>query len=226
MLAGAFRDLAPSDDSAGSKTQRGVQIIAGSFFLGIIAVSWALTRAVDDPTEGMDGRGAGLSAFVVFAAAAAVGSGTGFLFGLPRARFVEEEVKRSAGQVGDQSDNPTQGTGTALPRNVHYLTNSNLIKVSDWLTTIIVGVTLVNLGKVGTFLTDLQQRLIEPLGGTTYSGTIGISLVIVGALTGAMLSYMWTTLRLRELLEKSEADLNGDGKTGAKDSVRRSIAPV
>ncbi|WP_433291093.1 PASTA domain-containing protein [Actinoplanes sp. CA-030573] len=159
---------------AGDKIQRGVLAIAVVMLLGMITVSICLTVTTGS-------GGAGVTAFVLFVAAAAVGAVLGFLFGLPRARVAE-----SAGP------------------STFYLTNSNLIKVSDWLTTIVIGLGLVNLGKVVPGLRSLAHALQEPLGGAAYSGAAGVSVLVVGVLAGFVLDYLWTSIRVRELLEEAE----------------------
>jgi len=163
---------------AGDKIQRGVLAIAVVMLLAMIVVSIILTVTTHD-------GGAGVTAFLLFVAAAAVGAVLGFLFGLPRARV---------------SDLP----GSATPTSTFYLTNSNLIKVSDWLTTIVIGLGLVNLGKVVPALRSLGHALHDPLGGLAYSGAAGISVLIVGTLAGFVLDYLWTSIRVRELLEEAE----------------------
>jgi hypothetical protein len=84
------------------------------------------------------------------------------------------------------------------------LTNSNLIEVSDWLTTIVIGLGLVNLGKVVPSLRALSGALAAPLGGMAYAGAAGISVLILGVLAGFILTYLWTSIRVRELLEEAE----------------------
>src|SRR5689334_9784423 len=150
---------------AGDKIQRGVLAIAVFMLLAMIVVAIILTVTTHD-------GGAGVTVFLLFVAAAAVGAILGFLFGLPRAR-----VSDLAG--ADSS-----------PTSTFYLTNSNLIKVSDWLTTIVIGLGLVNLGKVVPALRSLGHALHAPLGGVAYSGAVGISVLIVGILAGFVLDYL------------------------------------
>lgn len=164
---------------AGDKIQRGVLAIAVVMLLGMITVSIVLSATTDS-------GGAGVTAFVLFVAAAAVGTVLGFLFGLPRARVADSTA--------------TEGSNAST----FYLTNSNLIKVSDWLTTIVIGLGLVNLGKVVPGLRSLGHALHEPLGGAPYSGAVGVSVLVVGVLAGFILDYLWTSIRVRELLEEAE----------------------
>ena len=164
---------------AGDKIQRGVLAITVFMLLAMVVVAIILTLTAHD-------GGAGITVFLLFVAAAAVGAVLGFLFGLPRAR------------VSDLT------SADSSPTSTFYLTNSNLIKVSDWLTTIVIGLGLVNLGKVVPALRSLGHALHDPLGGVAYSGAVGISVLIVGILAGFVLDYLWTSIRVRELLEEAE----------------------
>jgi hypothetical protein len=175
-------DPAPSGRMAGDKIQRGVLVVVVTLLVLMVVAAVLLGLSTRD-------SGAGVTLFVLFAAAAAIGAGLGFLFGLPRARV-----------AGDDSD-PAATTPTA---STFYLTNSNLIKVSDWLTTIVIGLGLVNLGKVVPATRQLGHALQRPLGAAPYSGAVGISVLLVGVLAGFILDYLWTSIRVRELLEESE----------------------
>jgi hypothetical protein len=174
-------DPAPSGRMAGDKIQRGVIVVVLTLLVLMVVGAVLLGLSTHD-------SGAGVTSFALFAAASSVGAGLGFLFGLPRARV-----------AGDDSD-PAQ-TATA---STFYLTNSNLIKVSDWLTTIVIGLGLVNLGKLVPAIRQLGHALQQPLGDAPYSGAIGISVLLVGLLAGFILDYLWTSIRVRELLEESE----------------------
>lgn len=185
---GALRKPRKIDRKAGDKIQRGVTIVVVVLLVSMLVVAILLAMATRD-------GGAGVTSFVLFAAAAAVGAALGFLFGLPRARV---------------SDLAGDGTGTAASPapvakpSTYYLTNSNLIKVSDWLTTIVIGLGLVNLGKIGPAVRELAHALEAPLGKAAYSGAVGVGVVIVGLLAGFILDYLWTSIRVRELLEEAE----------------------
>jgi hypothetical protein len=171
---------------AGDKIQRGVLIVAIVLLVAMIVVAVLLGLFSHD-------GGAGVTSFVLFAAAAAVGAGLGFLFGLPRARVSD--------LTGDGSSEVPAPPAKA---STYYLTNSNLIKVSDWLTTIVIGLGLVNLGKLVPAVRSLSHALEAPLGNAPYSGAIGVAVLVVGLLAGFILDYLWTSIRVRELLEESE----------------------
>ena len=107
----------------------------------------------------------------------------GFLFGIPRSA--------SSGQAA-----PAGG----------YQANSNLVEVSDWLTKIIVGVGLVQIGRVASALTRLAASLKAPLGGQPSSAAFGIAMVIANVLLGFLFFYLWA----RSLLEPNLELANGD----------------
>jgi hypothetical protein len=184
-LAGLFRPGLPGR-LAGDKIQRGVLTVAVTLVVAIVVVAVLLGLFSHD-------GGAGVTVFVLFAASAAAGAALGFLFGLPRARVSDI----SAAGPADVPPAPAKPS-------TYYLTNSNLIKVSDWLTTIVIGLGLVNLGKLVPAIRSLSHALEAPLGNAPYSGAIGVAVLIVGLLAGFILDYLWTSIRVRELLEESE----------------------
>jgi hypothetical protein len=114
-LTRLFRPSVPGR-MAGDKIQRGVLTVAIVLLVAMIVVAVLLGLFSHE-------GGAGVTSFVLFASAAAVGAGLGFLFGLPRSR------------VSDLSaDGSTEVPAPPAKASTYYLTNSNLIKVSDWLT--------------------------------------------------------------------------------------------
>ncbi len=95
----------------------------------------------------------------VFGTAVAIGASAyfagglvGFLFGIPRTGQVPASSKRSA----------------------PYQANTNLEQVSDWLTKIIVGIGLVQVGHLVPALSKLAASMKAPLGGQASSGAFGL----------------------------------------------------
>ena len=178
-------------DSAGAEAQRGVVAIALSMTLAMAVLSALLSVSTGRNGTAVD-VGVGVAAFLLFVAASAVGAALGFLFGLPRARFTDQLANHDA----SSSENAAPGS--------HYLANSNLIKVSDWLTTIVIGLGLVNLGSAAPALRTLANALQAPLGGAPYAGAVGVSALMAGCIGGFVLVYVYTSIRLRQLLEDSD----------------------
>ncbi len=175
----------------GEKTQFGVQV-NGALIASVVAVLgvlWAVGAA--DTTDARFGVGVAFA--LTFIASASFGCVIGFLFGLPRSRYAD--VASSNSDAGETKD-------PDLAK--HYLTNSNLVKVSDWLTTIVVGLGLTQLAKVDSGVRALASALRGPLGDRAASGLIGITICCFGLVAGFNLMYLWVSIRVRELLEESE----------------------
>ena len=113
--------------------------------------------------------------WMIGAAAWLVGTALGFLFGVPRVR---------ANEAAGRPD-------TAI------VPNTNLEQISDWLTKIIVGATLVQLGPIARGIGALSGFVGAGLGtnaneGTAMSGAVMVFYFAAGFLWG----YLWCSLRV------------------------------
>ena len=151
------------------------------FMIPIVVISWAvviLIYAIQLPSEVRWGAWA---TAVLIAGASFLGGGlVGFLFGIPRA---------------------VQGS-TAHTRATQYQANTNLEQVSDWLTKIIVGVGLVEIGRIIPGLTRFAESMKAPLGGQASSSAFGLALAISNVLLGFFLFYLWSRSLLKKELEE------------------------
>lgn len=127
----------------------------------------------------------------LLALAALVGGGfLGFLFGIPRSLTSERST--------------TGNEGATLGRG--YLPNSNLEQVSDWLTKILIGVTLVQLGEIP----GLVQRLVDYVRGP-FGAAPGSTPFILGTLLlytggGFLVGYLWSRLYLGRALRLADTE--------------------
>jgi hypothetical protein len=140
----------------------------------------------------------------------------GFLFGIPRSAVT---------------------SGQAAPAG-QYQANSNLVEVSDWLTKIIVGVGLVQIGRVVPALTRLAVNLKAPLGGQPSSAAFGIVLVIGNVLLGFLFFYLWARSLAERNFELSDGTeqngtalavdktADGSGQTVVAPAPGKSLAPA
>lgn len=113
----------------------------------------------------------------------------GFLFALPRSRTVAE--------ASEQSSNPT--IATIRP-------NTNLEEVSDWLTKIIVAVTLVQLGKIPSAAEKLFVTVGDALGGRPSDTVFAGSLIVACAIAGFVLGWMVTRIFLGGWMNAADAN--------------------
>jgi hypothetical protein len=108
------------------------------------------------------------------------GGALGFLFGLPRT------LERAG------------STATLV-------TNTNLDQISDWLTKILIGLGLVQLGKVAEGIDGLATAIAPGLGGTSAAQPFAVALLVYSAVDGFLVGYLWTRIVLsRQLKEAAE----------------------
>ena len=177
-----------------------VRWTAGLLVVGILASGVVLAAVANDPNE-QKYMAVAVVNLILFAASAAVGCFLGFLFGMPRARISDLTNSPNSANAVDNTSLSKVTVGT------RFLANSNFIKVSDWITTIIVGLGLANLSEIVPALERLGSALSGPLGSKEYGGAVGISVLLIGSIAGFILCYLWTVIRVRELLEAAELDL-------------------
>lgn len=131
-----------------------------------------------------------------------VGCLAGFLFGIPR--VVSTGALRLArdGKVSDDP-NPDAPTGQFTP-------STNLSEISDWLTKLLLGAGLVQLGNLGrpagAFVREIAQGISTTssgapvsAGATAMAGAILVLYLVLGFLDGYVVTTLWYGRRLSEL---------------------------
>jgi hypothetical protein len=172
--------------------------LAGS--LACLAYSAAVGSAISEAAEILG------SALIVAAAASACGALMGFLFGIPRT------LQREAA--------PDDATST------RYLANTNLEQISDWLTKILVGITLVQIGSVGPQLSRLAQALSPMLGGSPSSAGFGLALCVYSLLAAFLITYLWTRTGLKRELQLADRDIEAAVRAVVNDQSSADAAAV
>jgi tetratricopeptide (TPR) repeat protein len=191
-----------SERSGEEKQTSALKVVASSLI--VPALLALLVYAVITSSEAM------AIGLLTAASAFAAGALVGFLFGIPRT------VAQNAGTGAAAND--------GIPKSL-YSPNTNLEQISDWLTKILVGVGLVQLGQIGGGIDDLAAGIEGGLGPNGHA--VAVMLMISFAIAGFLSSYMYTRLRLqnaleplREALKKQEEDL-----TNALPLVRAQLDP-
>ncbi|GHF31480.1 hypothetical protein GCM10018790_06620 [Kitasatospora xanthocidica] len=121
---------------------------------------------------------------VVAGASTVLGGGLGFLFGVPRVRGGSDEPQGS------------------------YAPNTNLEQVSDWLTKVLLGVGLTQLGSLGTRLHDLGAALAPVLGGGDAAVPFAAALVLYFLVLGFLAGWLVTRLALPRALNDADRALD------------------
>jgi hypothetical protein len=109
--------------------------------------------------------------FLLGLAAAGGGGVIGFVFGVPRVRADAHPV-------------------TA------FLHNSNLEQISDWLTKIIIGATLVQIKEIADGLGRVSLFIGNEIGARG-SNTVAAAVIVFSFFAGFMWAYLWMSVRLK-----------------------------
>ncbi|WP_298653538.1 hypothetical protein [uncultured Proteiniphilum sp.] len=112
----------------------------------------------------------------------------GFLFGIPKL---------------NRNYNPQED----YDRSTKYMPNTNLEDVSDWLTKIIIGVTLTQLGKIPGYLQSLADYLIDnssQMLQVDFARPLLIALIIYSLVAGFIIGYFYTRIYLPNLFSLME----------------------
>ncbi len=136
-----------------------------------------------------------------------VGATVGFLFGIPRTGGQRGgagtgEGAAGAGAGGGGASGAAGAAGASSP-------NTNLEEVSDWLTKIIVGLTLVNLGPLEERVHAIGRHAAAALHATPTDSDVSsaTALVIGFAVVGFLVSYLYTRLFLQGAFSRSDAGM-------------------
>src|SRR3989339_920400 len=106
-----------------------------------------------------------------------VGTFVGFIFGIPRT-----PATKSSKDIG---------------------ANTNLEEISDWITKIIVGVSLVQLNQIGGGITELGNIVSAGLDNHPSSFVFSVSTMIFYFVGGFLLAYLWSRIYLPKILRTS-----------------------
>jgi len=116
--------------------------------------------------------------FLLAAAAGTLGGLLGFLFGVPPALQGNDGETRTA--------------------------NTNLEQISDWLTKILVGVSLTQLTEAPTYLWTYAGKLSPLFGTQSYAQPIALVIMISAAVLGFFAGYLLTRLFLSVALTRAD----------------------
>jgi hypothetical protein len=140
---------------------------------------------------------------VTLSAGLAGGAAIGFLFGIPRVLPNAELSVRST------ADSSPSGKGSQTNSARRFLTsNSNLVEVSDWLTKIILGVSLTQIYRLNSLLAGFEALVADHAGpsdrGTPLAATI---LLVFATIAGFLAMYLETRFVVSRMFNSVERDL-------------------
>jgi len=128
-----------------------------------------------------------------------VGGLVGFLFGIPRS--LQQQERNAAEPDGAESlAGGEDGGGTG------YRANTNLEQISDWLSKILVGVGLTQLGEIRTGLLAVAGFFGPALGDTPTSGPFAVVVTATFLTCGLLAGYLWTRLYLASAFSRADRE--------------------
>lgn len=157
---------------------------------------------------------------LIVSAASAVGAGLGFLFAVPRVLSLDPKEDLGSGV-----------SAKGEPRKRLIVSNTNLERISDWLTTMFVGLGLMQLTKVGVALNgfsaflEAHAKVYRGSAGNTAGilPAIGPLLLLFGLVFGFISFYLITRLWLSPVFHSVERDLSSllpeDGSREVKNAA-------
>jgi hypothetical protein len=144
------------------------------------------------------------------------GTGLGFLFAIPRVL----QGRPPAAPPGGTASGPSGAAAEAPASSILYeqRVNTNLEEISDWLTKIIIGMTLVQLNQIPSPLSRLSTLVIkdlpQPTGVVTESSHLGYGVAVIVSffVLGFLFGYLVTRLYLQGALARAERGLSEEGR--------------
>lgn len=178
---GGGSDAATDDGSSSLGNALGVL-----FGLGVALVVLAIALIIFAMQPGKTGLGAIGTGLAVGGGALGVGALLGLLFGIPRS-------------LQSDQNNPAPAPETSTRR---YRANTNLEEISDWLTKIIVGVSLTQLSEIQAQVGVLIDGVADGFGGTAEARAFVAGMLTMAVVAGFLAGYLLARLYLpRALLE-------------------------
>lgn len=174
-------------------SQKAMRGLGGAMLVGVISVIVYATHA-----GGKEGFLAMVSVGVLLAGASAfVGGALGFLFGIPR-------TLQQEGESPSADANSAGAEAGATARRIDYRVNTNLEQISDWLTKILVGVSLTQIAEIRDGLVSLTTFAAQGLGSQSHSQVFAFALLSYSAVLGFLFGYLWTRLFLAGALRVAD----------------------
>lgn len=157
----------------------------------------------------------GLSQVLWAVALWTVGTLAGFLFAIPRVLQASPPKSNASGtsDASDASGAFSSGNGSHLPIerkvNTDYqlAINTNLEEISDWLTKIIIGTTLIQLKDIPDQIVSLADLLTSNMPKNIDHRGYATAIIVVFSVLGFLFGYLVTRLYIQRILADVERSL-------------------
>ncbi len=127
----------------------------------------------------------------------------GFLFGIPRTLSGSGPSQVPV----ENQDSAKDSTASNATPALHLGTNTNLEQISDWLTKMLVGVGLTQIGQIPKGLDAISRRLQPGFGTAPGAPVFGGLIIIFFSVCGFLIGYLWTRINLTKAFRTAELDV-------------------
>lgn len=176
---------------------------------------------------GISFLGVATYALSIALAALIIGIFLGFLFGIPRTLSGNAPSTPQRGRKAVRKQTTDGGVAADLDLDEseaaggpNFGVNTNLEQISDWLTKIMVGVGLTQIGDLPRATRTLAKALEPGFGEIPGAGTLGVLIVIFFSVCGFLIGYLWTRIYLTK--EFVHAEMEATARLAAKVSTMES----
>jgi len=170
-----------------------------------------------------------MTAILVAAASLALGLLAGFIFGIPLTPKNEAPGNLQAAPENAE----VEAVQPEKPANPEiYRPNTSMEKISEWLATILVGIGLTQLLKMPAALEAFGNKLKPALGNTDAAPWVAIGILLLYAIIGFLIGFLWTRIKIPELyiLSDNRQRMASAREKGRQDGIpqgeRRGIEKV
>jgi hypothetical protein len=142
-----------------------------------------------------------LSVGILLAGAAfIIGALVGFLFGFPPSPTLSQSSSKNE-SIEKMPSGPKDATA--------FYDNTNLREISDWLTKVIVGASLVSLSKLPPLLSQLGTFIATGVNPHDPSPPVALALLGYFSSCGILYGYLWTKYEVAATSQRSNVDALG-----------------
>lgn len=209
MILRRTEDTSDTEDDDRASRERAKDLRRIAYFLGsVAAVALAAAVSVGVSKEATPGALGSILLWVF--ASLAVGGAVGFLFGIPRSGL----SSKARDAKGDTPEGETPASMSTLAPSIgsspQMQPNTNLEEVSDWLTKIIVGLTLVHLETIRDEIVKISKRAAASFQNnpTPYDESTATALIVGFTLFGFVAMYLFMRLFVQGAIHRADRVLS------------------
>jgi hypothetical protein len=150
----------------------------------------------------------GIAQLIWAAALWSAGVFGGFLFAIPHVNQGNRSSNETSSDLNDRKAGSVLGSSTVGKNGsaksnglvYNFVVNTNLEQISDWLTKIIIGTTLIELKEIPEELTRLAALVGSGLPATSDHRGYAMALIMVFCISGFLFGYLTTRLYVQRVL--------------------------